>query len=127
MVTTPSTAPGGGDVLRGGQGSDTYYIRSSSDRIEDAWENLGTDTVITGFDLDLGASLSFGIEVLKAEDGNKPITLRGSDFADEKIIGNDGANELEGRGGNGTLEGGGGDDLLIGNRRRQFGWRLGPR
>ena len=35
---------GGGDVLRGGQGSDTYYIRSSSDRIEDAWENLGTDT-----------------------------------------------------------------------------------
>ena len=105
---------GGGDVLRGGQGSDTYYIRSSSDRIEDAWENLGTDTVITGFDLDLGASLSFGIEVLKAEDGNKPITLRGSDFADEKIIGNDGANELEGRGGNDTLEGGGGDDLLIG-------------
>ena len=105
---------GGGDVLRGGQGSDTYYIRSSSDRIEDEWENLGTDTLITDFSIDLTTSLSYGIEVLQAA-GTGNITLRGALLSGaETLIGNDGNNQLYGEGGDDTLRGGRGDDALIG-------------
>jgi Ca2+-binding RTX toxin-like protein len=89
-------------------------VRSADDIVGDDWENTGTDTVITDVDFDLGNFRNYGIEILQAASGTQPLILKGSGFVDEKIIGNSGANRLEGRGGNDTLEGSAGNDRLIG-------------
>ncbi|HZG86214.1 calcium-binding protein [Paenibacillus sp.] len=103
----------GKDVMTGGAGNDTYIIDSDGDTVfEDDNEAGGQDTIVSSIDFTLEEQS--GVEVVQAADGEGPINLTGSDLEGNILIGNDGANDLNGRGGNDTLNGGAGIDRLFG-------------
>jgi len=103
----------GNDVMTGGAGNDTYIIDSGGDTVfEDDNEAGGQDTIVSSIDFTLEDQS--GVEVVQAADGEDPINLTGSELEGNILIGNDGANDLDGRGGNDTLNGGAGIDRLFG-------------
>ena len=93
-----------GNFLRGRAGDDTIDGGAGSDRA--AYDSAGS-----GVTVDLVAGTSSG------GDGNDKLlnieNLRGSGF-DDKLTGNDDANDIQARAGNDTVYGGGGGDTLFG-------------
>jgi len=99
---------GGGDVLSGFLGDDTYLIRSAADRVyENAGE--GNDTIRTAFSYALTTGQS--IDALRTTDdaGTDAIALTGNALA-QIITGNAGNNVLWGGGGQDILAAGAGND-----------------
>ncbi|MFC3124805.1 glycosyl hydrolase [Pseudoroseomonas globiformis] len=98
---------GGGDIMRGGAGDDTYSIFSSNDRvIEHA--NGGIDTVWTWIH---EYTLPEHVENLTFHGwGHSRGTGNGSDNI---LTGNEGNNVLNGMGGNDILTGNGGADTFV--------------
>ncbi|NJL23086.1 MAG: calcium-binding protein, partial [Leptolyngbyaceae cyanobacterium SM1_3_5] len=93
---------GGDDLLVGGAGNDIYFIATGDRVLEEV--NGGIDTINSDGNYSLGAN-------------QENLTLLGTDnffgtgnALDNTIIGNEGSNDLDGRGGIDRLEGGLGDD-----------------
>ncbi len=97
---------GGSYILRGGKGNDTYIVDGDDTITEKA--NGGRDHVISFIDFLLGDNLE---DLTLA--GTADIGGTGTD-TDNNIIGNAGANALDGLGGDDTLDGQDGDDALFG-------------
>ena len=103
---------GAADTLIGGAGNDAYFVRNAGTLIV---ENVGGGTRDT-----VSASVSFrlaaddNIEVLSANPatGTTAINLFGNALG-QWLVGNAGANRLDGRGGNDVLSGGLGADVFV--------------
>lgn len=100
---------GGGDVLRGFGGADTYIIRDSHDSVREAASGSNGDRVLAAADFTLGAGQY--IEIIETLDpaATAPLRLAGNEFVQE-ISGNAGANVLTGGGGADVMRGFAGDD-----------------
>lgn len=100
---------GGVDTLKGGAGNDVYILDNSGDVVDLVLEtaNAGIDTVITNSDYILGANLE-NLQLL----GNGDFSGTGNALVNT-IIGNDGENFLDGKGGADLLIGGRGDDTYF--------------
>jgi Ca2+-binding RTX toxin-like protein len=93
---------GGADVMRGGVGDDTYYVDNAGDRpIENAGE--GTDTVHSS----ISYSLAGNIENLNLS--GSAIRASGNSL-DNRLVGTDGNNIIDGGAGADVMRGGLGDD-----------------
>ena len=122
---------GGSDILWGREGDDSYLANSNDVVIENAGQ--GSDILYARSDYTLVAGLS--IEVLATADNNATTALRltGNEL-DNYVIGNAGANRLDGGGGSDILWGREGDDSYFvgfGRHRRRIcgpgrGQRLRP-
>jgi Ca2+-binding RTX toxin-like protein len=90
------------DIMRGGQGDDMYYVDNAKDNpIENAGE--GTDTVHSS----ISYALAGNIENLDLSGS----AIRGSgNSLDNRLVGTDGANIIDGGAGADTMRGGLGDD-----------------
>jgi Ca2+-binding RTX toxin-like protein len=106
------------DILSGGLGNDTYWIYTSTDRVIEANSVLlvgGTDTINTAVDYRIATGVY--AEILQTTDaaGIGAIKLAGNSSLGQTIIGNAGANVLDG--GIDTfvdvLNGGAGNDTYI--------------
>ena len=103
---------GGADTMFGGGANDVYLVDSAQDIVGESVNQGTLDQVL--------ASVSFGldaaafVERLTTTDvtGTEAINLIGSDIA-QKIVGNAGANILDGRGGADAMVGGAGDDIYV--------------
>jgi Ca2+-binding RTX toxin-like protein len=92
--------------MRGGLGDDTYHVDHIGDRTDETIGGGGTlDTVVSSVSFTAAA----GIERLFLS-GAGAIDATGRNGQAEILIGNAGANRLDGRGGNDTLTGGLGAD-----------------
>ncbi len=103
--------PGGGDVLVGFGGDDTYFVDGDDQVREDAGGGFDYVVTTTSYALNFGAE----IELLGTTDnaGTDAIDLTGNNFA-QVIIGNAGKNSLRGGpGGGDVLVGFGGDDTYF--------------
>jgi Ca2+-binding RTX toxin-like protein len=102
---------GGADRLTGGAGNDTYAVDNAGDRVFEA-RGQGVDTIIATGSFTLAAGQE--IETLRfGTTGTTVLTLRGNEFG-QTLIGNGGANALDGALGNDILTGGkGGDSFLF--------------
>ena len=87
----------GADTLIGGVGDDTASYSTSTDAVR---VNLATGLGLYG---DAEADVLIGVENVTGSSQN------------DTLIGDDGANLIDGAGGNDTLTGGAGDDTLLGN------------
>ncbi len=98
--------PGGLDTLIGGAGNDTYHFNNSGDVII---ENLneGTDTVVSTFNMTLGANLE-NLIIATSSDGNGT-----GNSLNNSITGNSFNNIIDGAGGTDTLTGRLGNDTYI--------------
>ncbi|MDQ0462345.1 Ca2+-binding RTX toxin-like protein [Caulobacter ginsengisoli] len=96
------------DILRGGDGDDTYVLDSPDDTPEETDPGGGTDTVQAGLTYTLGANLE-NLELTGADD----FTGAGNEL-NNQITGNSGGNALYGYDGDDQLNGGGGGDYLEG-------------
>ncbi len=94
----------GGDYCAGGTGDDSYYVNGTDSVTEFA--DSGFDTVIS---LNALTTLAANVEKLVL-DGNGNISGTGNDLANV-LVGNDGANALDGGALGDTMIGGEGDDL----------------
>jgi Ca2+-binding RTX toxin-like protein len=106
------------DILSGGLGDDTYYIYSANDKVIEANSVLavgGTDTINTSVSYGLASGVYVEIMQTTAVTGTTAINLTGNTQLGQTIIGNAGANILNG--GSDTfvdvLSGGLGDDTYI--------------
>lgn len=101
----------GSDTLSGGDGNDTYIVGSAGDTLIEtnaAAATGGTDLVMSGFTITLGAN----IENLTL---TGTATINGTGNATNNVItGNAAANVLNGLGGNDWLNGGAGNDTMTG-------------
>jgi Ca2+-binding RTX toxin-like protein len=99
---------GGGDILFGYFGNDTYVINASSDSVLDQ-AGMGADNVYTrvNYALDATAEIEFFSTILHA--ATDSIYLIGNAYA-QTICGNAGANQIDGNGGGDLLLGFGGND-----------------
>jgi Ca2+-binding RTX toxin-like protein len=103
--------PGGGDVLVGFGGDDTYFVDGDDQVREDVGGGFDYVVTTTSYALNFGAE----IELLGTTDnaGTDAIDLTGNNFA-QVIIGNAGMNSLRGGpGGGDVLVGFGGDDTYF--------------
>ena len=99
---------GGNDTLYGGKGDDRYFIEDAGDKVVEE-NNEGIDTVITGIDYILDSDAE--IEKLWALDTSSTNSLRltGNEL-DQQIIGNAGNNVIDGGDGADEMQGLGGND-----------------
>jgi Ca2+-binding RTX toxin-like protein len=111
---------GGTDVLRGGDGDDTYIVDSSSDLIGESvgrgydtvyFDGATTNVAHPGFDYNAS---DYHIERLAVYDpsSTNSVNLLGS-VEDNVLQGNDGINILDGGAGADALSGYGGDDIYF--------------
>lgn len=98
----------GANVLRGGAGNDTYVVDGAHDTIVEM-PHEGSDTVVASADWTLGANL----ENLTLS-GAQWLSGTGNELGNT-IVGNDGANNLNGLAGSDLLRGGKGDDSYLFN------------
>lgn len=97
----------GNDIMVGGDGNDTYYVETPDDRvIENA--NEGIDSIWASYSYELPDN----VENLYLHESGGSINGRGNDM-DNKIVGNDYDNILDGKAGTNDLWGGKGDDTYI--------------
>ncbi len=97
----------GNDIMVGGDGNDTYYVETPDDRvIENA--NEGIDSIWASYSYELPDN----VEKLYLHQLGGAINGRGNDM-DNKIVGNDYDNILDGKAGTNDLWGGKGDDTYI--------------
>ena len=108
---------GGADYMSGGKGNDTYIVDNPGDSLFENGdihstpenESEGFDTVLTSVNFNVG--LYSEIEVLQAI-GTANVSLTGS-LDNNRIIGNDGINVIDGSYGKDTMTGGGGGDAFL--------------
>ncbi len=108
---------GGADDMSGWKGNDTYIVDNPGDTLFENGdihstpenESEGFDTVLTFVNFDVG--LYSEIEVLQAL-GTANVSLKGS-LDDNRIIGNDAINVIDGSYGKDTMTGGGAGDAFI--------------
>jgi Ca2+-binding RTX toxin-like protein len=107
---------GNGDTLIGLAGNDYYFIRSSSDKIQEAAGN-GEDRVFAAVSYVLSSGQSVEIMSTTLNAGTAPIDLTGNKLS-QVIYGNAGDNRLSGGGGGDGLVGfGGNDSYFVGDSR----------
>ena len=117
---------GGADHMYGGKGNDTYIVDNPGDSFFENGEiystpeieSEGFDTVLTYVSYDVG--LYNEIEVLQAL-GTANVDLTGS-LDNNRIIGNDGINVINGSYGKDTMTGGGAGDAFIWTSVNEIGW-----
>ena len=97
----------GNDIMVGGTGNDKYYVETSDDRVIE-YENEGDDTIIASSSYELPDN----VENLYLYADAGAINGRGNDL-NNKIVGNDYDNIIDGKGGTNKLYGGKGDDTYI--------------
>jgi Ca2+-binding RTX toxin-like protein len=103
--------PGGGDVLVGFGGNDTYFVDGDDQIREDAGGGFDYVVTSTSYALNFGAEIELLGTVDNAGTGN--FTLTGNNFA-QVIIGNAGDNVMNGGGGGAdVLNGFAGNDTLF--------------
>ncbi|KQT57627.1 hypothetical protein ASG52_23670 [Methylobacterium sp. Leaf456] len=107
----------GADRMSGGAGNDTYGVDNSADLVFDR-AGGGTDRIFTSTHYALKAGQEIESLRLLASTGMKKLNLAGNEFG-QTLVGNAGANGLEGKGGNDILAGGRGGDTFV------FGSALG--
>jgi len=95
------------DTLDGGEGNDTYWIRSSNDLIRDI---QGTNTAYVAAGLSYTLAGGVGIDYLKAENSSTGVRMVGNAWY-QKIEGSHGSDTLASGGGGDWLDGGNGDDI----------------
>ena len=98
----------GDDTMVGGSGNDAYHVDLAGDRIVEAADGAGVDTVWTAISYVLGDSL----EDLRLE-GEADLTGAGNALGNG-VYGNAGDNYLRGLGGVDDVRGGDGDDTVDG-------------
>jgi Ca2+-binding RTX toxin-like protein len=116
---------GGADNMYGGKGNDTYFVDNPGDTLFENGdvhstpenESEGFDWVLTSVSFDVG--LYNEIEVLQGT-GTNNLNLTGS-LDDNIIIGNDGANIINGSYGKDTMTGGGAADAFLFNSIEEIG------
>jgi Ca2+-binding RTX toxin-like protein len=116
---------GGADYMSGGRGNDTYVVDNVGDTLFEngdihstpANESEGFDTVLTSVNFNVG--LYSEIEVLQAI-GSANVNLTGS-LDNNRIIGNNATNIIDGSYGKDTLTGGGGLDVFIWSNVNEIG------
>jgi len=116
------TAPGAitGDILAGGDESDTYFISDDLTRVSEEAGEGGWDQVVTDRDFTLsqhtnGAGQASEIEKVQLwYAGDNDVDMSAASW-DTEVYGNDGANTLTGGAAADGLYGGAGDDVLYGN------------
>ncbi|WP_232628905.1 M10 family metallopeptidase [Methylobacterium sp. Leaf118] len=101
----------GADTMSGLRGNDTYLVDNAGDRVNESWHG-GWDTVASSVSYTLAANQE--IEELRVAlvAGDRAIDLTGNALA-QRVIGNDGANVLNGAWGNDVLTGRGGADTFV--------------
>ena len=97
----------GNDIMVGGTGNDKYYVETSDDRVIE-YENEGDDTIIASSSYELPDN----VENLYLYADAGAINGRGNDL-NNKIVGTDYDNIIDGKGGTNKLYGGKGDDTYI--------------
>ena len=116
---------GGADYMSGGKGNDTYFVDNVGDTLFENGdihstpenESEGFDTVLTSVNFNVG--LYSEIEVLQAI-GTANVSLTGS-LDNNRIIGNDGINVIDGSYGKDTMTGGGGGDAFLWSSINEIG------
>ena len=103
---------GGGDTLQGREGNDYYTVYNSAAIIIDAKGQGDFDRVAAGVNYTLGAGVA--VESLRTTSlhATYSIALTGNEFG-QQIIGSDGDNRLDGKGGNDTIQTGLGNDIVV--------------
>lgn len=100
---------GGGDIMRGGQGNDTYVVDNVNDVIVE-FAGQGTDRILSAVSYALPDNVeNLQLTTSKATNG----TGNGSS---NTLLGNAGINILDGRGGADVLTGGAGSDVFVFHR-----------
>jgi Ca2+-binding RTX toxin-like protein len=101
----------GVDDLHGGRGNDTYYVDHRDDEVFERWGEGTTDRVLTSVTYYLGDA---DVEILATNnpDGTAPIQLYANGL-NNRLIGNDGMNVLDGWYGVDTMIGNGGNDRYM--------------
>ena len=99
---------GGADTLIGGAGNDLYIVDDAFDLVLEN-DGGGYDTVVAF----ASYSLADHLEALKAAPGSSSVGLTGNELPNE-IIGNLGANDIQGLAGDDLLYGDGGNDNILG-------------
>jgi Ca2+-binding RTX toxin-like protein len=116
----------GADMMNGWKGNDTYIVDDLGDTLFENGdiystpenESEGFDTVLTYVNFDVG--LYSEIEVLQAI-GTANVNLTGS-LDNNRIIGNDATNVIDGSYGKDTMTGGGGLDAFLWKSVNEIGW-----
>ena len=101
---------GAPSTLAGTSGDDLFVLASAGDRVSESVRG-GNDTVLAGFDVDLGSSAYRNVENATLS-GVFDGFLTGNAAAN-RLVGNIGDNRLEGGAGQDTLTGGAGSDLFV--------------
>ncbi|HEV7659245.1 MAG TPA: Calx-beta domain-containing protein [Allosphingosinicella sp.] len=102
---------GGDNILVGLAGNDTYFVDDPDDEVhEDAGQ--GFDAVYTTANFALAANSSVEWLSAYANYAATPLNLTGNDF-DQYLLGTEGANILDGKGGIDFMVGFGGDDTYV--------------
>jgi Ca2+-binding RTX toxin-like protein len=101
---------GDADLMIGGKGDDTYVVDHVSDKTMEA-AGEGVDAVATYIDYTLGAGQSIEELTTNSKSGLTPLKLTGNEFG-QVIVGNAGANILNGGGGIDDLWGYAGKDMF---------------
>ncbi|WP_119302516.1 calcium-binding protein [Dongia deserti] len=98
---------GGADTMAGGKGNDTYYVDSAGDVVSEN-AGQGIDTVISSVTYELPAN----VENITLAAGSGAFQARGNDL-NNRLIGNESDNFLDGKGGADTMTGGKGNDAYV--------------
>ncbi len=101
----------GSDSMQGGSGNDIYFVNGSGDLISESAGNGSADRVAASASYGLTGGLSIEILSTTAASGTDAINLSGNGLS-QSIIGNAGANRLNGGRGNDVLTGHGGADVF---------------
>ncbi|WP_342151573.1 hypothetical protein [Methylorubrum sp. SB2] len=101
----------GTDRMTGGAGNDLYLVDSSTDRVFET-AGGGSDRIFSTSHYALAGGQEVEGLSLLASTGTARLNLAGNEFG-QTLVGNAGANGLEGKGGNDVLTGGRGADSFV--------------
>ncbi|WP_342154724.1 hypothetical protein [Methylorubrum sp. SB2] len=101
----------GRDTLDGGAGDDLYLVDSSTDQVFEMARG-GSDRIFSTSNYALAGGQEIESLSLLGSTGTARLNLSGNEFG-QALVGNAGANGLEGKGGNDVLTGGKGADSFV--------------